>query len=183
MARADASKFLTLTIRHDPARTPRESLDLMNACWRSLWKRLKREHGRRARGYVKIVETTRQGTPHLHIAVDMPFTAQAVLSAAWEELSGSPIVDIRVIRTQNGIARYLSKYLTKAREAIAGRRRWSQSSHFLPAPPEQVAQPDEMPMTYSFTKRSAQDVEQGLQQAGYLFLVSAYVRIDLLDTA
>jgi len=180
MSRARATKFLTLTIRHDPERSQQEALDLMNASFRLLWKRLKREHGRRARGYVKIVETTRQGAPHLHVAVDCPYVPQALLSAAWADLTGSSVVDIRVIKTQAGIARYLSKYLTKARIAVPGRRRWSQSSHFLPPAPEKERSPDEVPLAYQFTKRPTSEVHERLQSAGYLYLHEVYVRIDTL---
>jgi hypothetical protein len=132
IANARANRFITLTRRADPNESPIEALDAMRDAWRKLWKRFKREFGPKMRGYVVVVELQKNGTPHLHIAAACPYVRKERLSAAWKELTGSPIVDIRMVRTERGVARYLAKYLTKESGHVQGRRRWSQSRTFLP---------------------------------------------------
>lgn len=133
---SSARRFITLTCPYSPTDTADVQLDHISRAWRAVWKRIKRQQGPRARGYVRIVELTQRGTPHLHIAADCAYISQRQLSKWWLEVSGAPIVDIRAVKSQNGLARYLAKYLTKAHEVISHRRKWSQSSGMLPpAPP------------------------------------------------
>ena len=175
IATSRANRFLTLTCRPNPDATPAEQLDMMNAAWRDLWKRFRRRYGRLCRGYVKIVELHASGAPHLHIAIAAPFIPQTSISAAWAELTGSPIVDIRVVRTEQGIARYLSKYLTKATHAVARRRRWSQSYKFLPKPEEHQPEKEEVPPRYFYSRHSLAELHESLLGQGYVLLDNVYV--------
>lgn len=181
IARARAYSFLTLTYRADPDISPQLALDRLNDAWRKLWKRWKREYGAACKGYVKIVELQRNGTPHLHLALRAPFIPQAHISAAWAELTGSPIVDIRVVKTKSGIARYLAKYLTKARERVASRRRWSQSKQFLPQQEKRNPEPDDAPVSYSFHRPDLDTLHYNLLQDGYVLLGRYYIRASILD--
>lgn len=181
IARARAYSFLTLTYRADPAISPQLALDRLNDAWRKLWKRWKREYGAACKGYVKIVELQKNGTPHLHLALRAPFIPQARISAAWNELTGSPIVDIRVVKTQSGISRYLSKYLTKARERVASRRRWSQSKQFLPHEEKRQQEPDDAPVTYSYHRPDLDTLHDNLLHDGYVLLGRYYIHASILD--
>jgi len=154
-----ARRFLTLTVRAQPAKDPRIVLDEMTAAWRALWKRIKRLQGEGAKGYVRIVELTKAGNPHLHLALDCRYIHQSVISRWWRELTGSAVVDIRTIRSDRGLARYLAKYLTKAHETLTSRRKWSQSRAFLPPVPPKKLEPDELPLAWSWRKGQLADVE------------------------
>ena len=134
------NRLLTLTVRPTPGCSPADELDTMHAAFRLLWKRIRRKCGARVVAYVRIVETTNAGTPHFHIALHTPYIAQRWLSDQWYELTGSQVVDIRRIDGGRGVARYLTKYLTKGGEAIAGRRKWSATQGHLA-----IAAPDRHP--------------------------------------
>jgi hypothetical protein len=151
IARTKAKRFITLTYRPRPDKSPQEALDELNHAWRTIWKRVKRAQGARAAGYVRIVEVTRAGWPHLHLAVDCQFISQENLSTWTEELLDSPIVDIRAIKTEKGLARYLAKYLTKQSEAISSRRRYGATPQFLPPAPAPVLEPGELPPHWRFS--------------------------------
>jgi len=170
-----ATKFLTLTVRTDPASTPQETLDMMTRSWRALWKRIRRVQGERAKGYVRIVELTKAGNPHLHLALDCAYIRQGTLARWWRELTGSQIVDIRTIRSDHGLARYLSKYLTKAHETISHRRKWSQSSHFLPLLEKPALQPDELPVNWRWWPATVATIESMIYDPTNPTLATVYV--------
>jgi hypothetical protein len=160
-------RFATFTIRFDPLTDPVEELDRMNRAWRLLWKRIKRRQGQQARGYVKVIELQKNGTPHLHIALDCGFISQRWLSSQWLELSGSPVVDIRIIRTQRGLARYLAKYLTKASEAVASRRKFSASRAFLPPWEKPPREQGDLEPSWSYSRAPADRLERALVEQGW----------------
>jgi hypothetical protein len=66
---------------------------------------------------VWVREEQENGLPHLHIIVSR-FLPQQKVSAAWSDLGGGEIVDIRQIDRVEKTAHYLGKYLTK--EALSG---------------------------------------------------------------
>lgn len=146
-----ATRFVTLTARAQPGVPPEEILDELNNAWRALWKRLQRLHGERAEGYVKVVELTAAGTPHLHLGLAIPYTSQRWLSAQWSELTGYRIVDIRRIHSDASLGRYLAKYLTKTHNLVSSRRKWSASTGFLPQLSTETVDPSGVPVTWSFT--------------------------------
>ena len=51
---------------------------------------------------------------HLHLVFRGEYMAQAQISAMWQEIHASPIVDIQAVYGARGGARYLAKYLAKA---------------------------------------------------------------------
>lgn len=167
IALSPGRRFLTLTMRPQPNTSPQSQLDALNDSWRSLWKRIRRAHGPRALGYVKIVELHKSGRPHLHLCIATPFIHQRWLSRNWAELTGSPIVDIRLVKSERGIARYLSKYLTKSLASIAHRRRWSQSSKFLPPTPPTVLEEGELPWKWRFARGDVFAIGEQLAGEGW----------------
>jgi hypothetical protein len=74
-----------------------------------------REYLRRKYGvppnYIRVLEFTQAGIPHLHILLDR-YIPQKWIKKTWGRLGGGRIVDIRQVTIQR-VARYLSKYLTK----------------------------------------------------------------------
>lgn len=104
-------KLLTLTVasKCDPS----EMLDVLQVSFRkfrqrSLWKK-------NFVGGVAVFETTRNNGlwhVHIHALVYGQFVAQNKLSRAWKAVSGSPIVDIRIVASAQA-SLYITKYLTK----------------------------------------------------------------------
>lgn len=147
-----------------------EEIDFINTHWRSLWKQLRRRFGDEAKGYVKVVELTKRGTPHLHILLDCPFVSQRWLSERWNELTGNNIVDVRRIGSATELARYVSKYLTKQHGPTTHRRRWSASNGYLPdAPPPELGD-GEIPPTWKYFASSVDAMEAFLASRGAVLL-------------
>lgn len=161
------TRLITLTLRADASVPAAVQLAKANKAWSVLWRRYRRKFGTRAIGYAKIVELTKSGTPHLHILANVPYIHHAALSAAWRELTGAHIVDVRAVKRERGIKGYLTSYLTKALDVPPGMRKWSSSKGFVPpeTPPER--EPGELPPTVRYSPVSADFIAASYIQAGY----------------
>ena len=84
--------------------------------------------------YLAIWERTRQGFPHLHVALTGPFIPQRWLSSLWASLAASPVVDVRHLGTPGGTGRYLAKYLAKDPDPFLQGRAFRASRGFFPEP-------------------------------------------------
>lgn len=100
-------KLITLTTSLVAARNGLS----IQASFRSLMMRMRRR--RLVSGYVKVIEYTRAGLPHIHAVIRGPYISQSWLSQAWGEIHRSPIVDVRGVRGLGGAASYLAKYMGK----------------------------------------------------------------------
>lgn len=156
-----------MTLRADASAAPEEQLRKANKAWSILWRRYRRKYGDRAAGYAKIVELTKAGTPHLHIIANVPYIHHTALSAAWRELTGSFIVDIRKVEQRKGIAGYLTSYLTKALDVPPGMRKWSSSKGYVPPEPPPELEAGEIPPEARFTPVDALSVASAYVAAGY----------------
>lgn len=75
--------------------------------------------------YIRVTEYTKAGRKHLHIIFRGDYMQQAMLSAWWNEIHQSPIVDIRRVKPYGSpkrLAGYMAKYMSKDN---AGRLSWS----------------------------------------------------------
>jgi len=153
ISRCPGRRMITLTWRPRENVTPKEALDELNHAWRTIWKRIKRAQGEDARGYVRIVEVTKAGWPHLHILVQCRFVHVRTLSRWMGDLTNSPIVDARAIKKASDLSRYVSKYLTKQAGTLAGRRRWSATPRWLPPPPTPTLEPGQLPPKWRYDAR------------------------------
>jgi len=91
---------------------------------------LRRKYEGQSIDYLAVVEETKQGEPHLHILVRSPYIPQALLSEWMGALIRSPIVDIRRIRNQREVIRYVAKYITKAPAQFGhAKRYWSSKDY------------------------------------------------------
>lgn len=131
-----ANIFLTLTHKPRPAESQEEALRAIKHSWTILRKRIARHNEQSTAHYVLVVEWTKRGAPHLHVLIQSRYIAQATLSSWWASIHGAPIVDIRRVRSQHELTRYLSKYLTKDTHMPKRSRKWSASRGFLPPAPE-----------------------------------------------
>lgn len=125
-AAGEPSRLLTLTVNPAVGNDPEDRLLLLANAWRIIVKRLRRERGKGTVEYLAVVEYTKAGEPHLHILLRSGYVPQHVLSEWMAELINAPIVDIRAIKNQKEVIRYVAKYVTKDLEAGANRKRyWS----------------------------------------------------------
>jgi len=113
-AAGEPNRFITLTVNPRVGDDPDDRLAKLANAWRNTAKRIKRQWPKKPFAYLAIVEATKAGEPHLHILWRGPFIPQRWLSETMGELLESPIVDIRQIRNQREVIRYVAKYVTKA---------------------------------------------------------------------
>lgn len=109
-------KFITLTTSLEAVAAGKD----IRASWRALLQRLRRRN--LCSGYVKVMEYTKAGLPHMHLVVRGPWISQSWLSQVWAEIHLSPIVDVRRVQRKDGAASYLAKYMGKSLDA---RYSWS----------------------------------------------------------
>jgi hypothetical protein len=135
-AGGEPTRFLTLTVNPAEGESPEERLFALSNAWRTVVKRLRRQHPSEPVEYLAIVEQTKAGEPHLHILLRSPFIPQPWLSAAMGELIHAPIVDIRRIRKAAEVIRYVAKYVTKAPAKMGtAKRYWTSQGYNIPETP------------------------------------------------
>lgn len=170
LERTRPNRLVTLTLRPDPSLTPQDHLRIANRAWSIIWRRLRRKHGNAAVGYAKIVELTKAGTPHLHIIVSCPWIEQRWLSAAWQHLTGSFIVDVRTVKARKGVSGYLTSYLTKALAVPPGMRKWSAARGYVPPTPERELEPGEIPPTAKWHRSTPMRIAATYLSQGYTYV-------------
>jgi len=129
-AQGQPTRFITLTVDPKYYSSPQERLLKLSWAWRTVVKRLRREHRGVELEYFAVVEATLKGEPHLHILFRGPFIPQAQLSNYMSELIHSPIVDIRRVKNTDAAVRYVAKYITKKPEQFGTAKRYWQSAKY-----------------------------------------------------
>lgn len=110
------ARFLTLTVKADDL-TLRDATDKLVASFQAL--RRRRLWSDRVTGGAAFLEITRSDKtgdwhPHYHVLVEGKYIPQADLKSAWLEITGdSYIVDIRLVRSQVQVTKYVTKYVSK----------------------------------------------------------------------
>jgi len=127
----EPTKFLTLTCRWVDGMDPVATCGRMMRAWNKLLKRLRRFHGDREVEAFWVLEETKEGAPHLHIALRMPYTAQRFISQWWRDLTGWYIVDIRNMAGFKDRVRYVAKYLGKGPGKFGNHKRYSRTRRYL----------------------------------------------------
>lgn len=125
--------LMTLTCSRRRYDTPLAAFYKLSASIPDLMKRLRRAFPASRIEYFCVWESTAAGWPHVHVLFRGPFIPQRCLSTYWNELTASPIVDIRRVNTKGEVARYLSKYLMKQPHVPFGHRRFRTSRAFWQA--------------------------------------------------
>lgn len=141
IAEGNPDMLLTLTCKPRDEEFPADAARRMMDAWKILRKRWQRRHSLKALPFFLIVEATKKGWPHFHIALRAPFVEQKWLSAEWEQLTGAHRVDVRRIRNPRGAIRYLTKYLTKSPARFSRVQRFSSSRNWSQAEQENVEKP------------------------------------------
>lgn len=135
------NRFLTLTSRFDPNKTPEQGLEELNDAWRKLRRLICKHEGVDQLHCMTIVEQHETGWPHLHIFLRSKFLPWRWLRDTWEALTGNTHVHIRAIDSHGRAAAYAAKYCTKCTNRIGNKKRYYKTrSYDLRAP-----QPDRFP--------------------------------------
>jgi hypothetical protein len=130
---------MTLTVDANRFPSPARAAREMVRAFARLRRRIVNRYNIKHLAYFVTVEATKQGWPHMHIALRSKWIGQRWLSEQWADLLGSPIVDIRRVQDGGRAARYLAKYLGKDPHRFEGCKRfwcsrdWNDSKH--PEPP------------------------------------------------
>lgn len=110
------TRFVTLTLKQTNQRVG-DVLDRLTACFRRLrsrkwWNR----HVLGGCGFIEIKwsNKTQDWNVHLHLIVHGEYMPQAELSRQWYAITGdSHIVDIRFVKDNHRVGRYVTKYVSK----------------------------------------------------------------------
>lgn len=144
------TRFLTLTCRPSSYNSPSEAFQVLGKAINRLFKRIRRRYPHISWSYFGVWELTSKGWPHAHLLIEGTYIPQKLLSKWWDELTGSPIVDIRAIRGLKQVRNYVLKYVTKSLYAPPHMHRYRSSKGYLAPKPEPTLQPidKEHPWTY-----------------------------------
>lgn len=123
--------FLTLTTRRGSYDSPDDAAAAMAKALRHLMQWIRRQQGWDRIPYLAIFEEHKSGWPHLHVLLRMPYVDQAELSTEWHRLTGSPIVDIRRIKSQRQASQYVAKYASKGPGRFDGCKRYWRTRHYV----------------------------------------------------
>jgi len=136
ITRGKPTKFLTLTVNPKVFGSPEERADRLATAFRK-WIRIQRKRFPAAEvEYYAVFERTKQGEPHLHVAGRWPYIPQREISQFFDAELSAPVVDIQGARTPKGLARYLSKYLSKDCTKFGTLKRYFRSRAWAPKRPE-----------------------------------------------
>lgn len=139
--RGQPTTFLTFTIRAQDDDRQAERAQLIKRAWTNLRRVICRKFKLKSLPFIAIFEQTKRGEPHLHILARMPFVDQKWLSQYWEQATGAFRVDIRKVRSQAGVAKYVSKYVSKAPTMWAGTKRYWRSLDWIVEKALDIAKP------------------------------------------
>jgi len=129
-AAGDPNRFVTLTVNPSHLDNPAARLEALAWAWRTVVKRLRREHKGKPIEYLVVVEETKAGEPHLHILLRSPFIPHHQLSQYMAELINAPIVDIRSVRGSRHVVNYVAKYIAKKPAQFGSSKRYWQSRNY-----------------------------------------------------
>ncbi len=131
-------RFMTLTLKADPSVAPRKMALKAKKAFTLLVMILRKDYGEFE--YMLVWELTKAGTPHMHILQRGDFIPKGRLSKEWCALTGSYIVDIKQIKNDGHVARYITKYMGKSmgetNNTLDGLRIVQKSQGFLPDFPD-----------------------------------------------
>lgn len=141
LKRGNPSKFLTLTVNPEVYGGPEDRARRLADAWRAIVKRLKRMFPQEQIAYFVVFERTQQGEPHLHVLGRWPYVPQREFSRWMNDLMQAPIVWIEAVRSDRGVAKYVSKYLSKAPQRWGTMKRYWRSQNWAAPRPKEDRDP------------------------------------------
>ena len=133
-AQTNTTRMVTLTASVERYRDPHAAAARMGAALTILVARMRARWNSEPIEYLAVWERTKNGWPHLHVALRGPFIPQRWISQQWQGLTGAPVVDVRHLGTSGGTGRYLAKYLAKDPDPFLRGRAFRASKGFFLEP-------------------------------------------------
>lgn len=130
----EVHRFVTLTASVAAFPNPDDAWRVLGRSVNVLLKRIRRYCAPNSVEFFMVWETTQRGYPHAHLLFRGPYLPQRWLSRQWDDLTGSPIVDVRRVASGPTAAKYIAKYLAKQLNAPKGTRRYRHSFNFFGGP-------------------------------------------------
>jgi len=165
----EPNRLLTLTVSPKIGGSPVARRKMLSHAWQVIQKRLFRRYGKENVAFFVVVEATQAGEPHMHVALRCPYVPQQLLSRWMDELLSAPIVDIRKIPNQKGVARYVAKYLGKEPQTFGSFKRYWHSKNWEV---DQSAKPvkEKNPLiTWTVDRRPRSEIYREWANLGWLF--------------
>jgi hypothetical protein len=122
--------FLTLTVSSNHYETPDDAARDLKRGLVALRKRIRRTWPGETMSFLAVFEQHKSGWPHLHLLIRAPFMPIKWLKAAWEEITGSFMVNIQAIKNIGQRAFYVAKYVGKDLAAFTNCKRWWRSHDY-----------------------------------------------------
>lgn len=129
-AAGQPNKMLTLTLRSTDYESPEEAAQELKRGWRALQKRIAREFDGLKIPFLAVFERHKSGWPHLHLLIRSPYLEWNWLTEQWNDITGSPGIDIRAIRRGKKAAKYVAKYIGKDLSTFENCKRWWRSHDY-----------------------------------------------------
>lgn len=136
IAAGEPDKLLTLTTRVVEGGDRDAEARRQGQAFAALMRLVKKRFPGVSVAYFVVREATKQGWPHMHVALRSPYIPQAWLKEKWLALSGSPGVDIRKVYACANAAKYLAKYIGKDPHKFGNSKRYWSSKNWFDVRPE-----------------------------------------------
>ena len=107
----DPQRMITLTSNPNACKSPSDALDKMKAGLKLLFRKIRKTFGEFE--YALILELSKRGWPHAHIANRGVYISHHFLKYWWNAFTGAPIVHIQRIKNEKHASRYMAKYFLK----------------------------------------------------------------------
>lgn len=129
--RGQPNVFLTLTCLPEKYDTPEDAARDMKRGFVALRRRMCRKWNLKKVPFIVVFERTKQGWPHLHALLRVPFMHHKVIRAMWLEIMDAFQIDIRFIKAASQVLFYVTKYIGKDLSQFKGCKRYWSSHGWL----------------------------------------------------
>ena len=143
VAAGQPTKLLTLTTRVVEGADKNAEARRFSGWFAQLIRLIKKRCAGQSVAYFAVREATKQGWPHLHVALRSPYIPWEWLTAQWEQITGSPGVDIRAVWKSKDAAKYLAKYIGKDPHRFGTTKRYWHSRNWFAVRPEPRPESDD----------------------------------------
>lgn len=134
------NRFVTLTVNPNWFNSPEDRAARLAKAWRLTVAAYRHRWPTRQLHYLAVFEATASGEPHLHIVIRGDFISQKWLSGQMKKRMGAPIVDIRQVKSQKAVAKYVAKYISKRSIKFGTCKRYWRSALYLAVSPRKLRQ-------------------------------------------
>lgn len=125
------TRFVTLTCNPAWFDSPEDRGARLVRAWRDYVRQYRKRYKNRSLEYLAVLELTKRGEPHIHLVVRGDRIDQKELSAFMADAMGAPVVDVRLVREQGEVARYVTKYISKRPIKLGTLKRYWRSANYL----------------------------------------------------